>query len=362
MKAGASHDDRLGALECLRGIAGFYVFLHHFAHIALQRRYPRFARLFVLGQPAVMIFFIMSGFVIFYSTKEESSFREYFIRRFRRIYPLYLVAMLLAYFAQCVAQRAWVAPGGWHLLGNLLMLQDGGDKPGVWTGPFLGNAPLWSLSYEWFFYLAFFPVFRWMAKWPGQQRYVVAGLSLTGFFTYFAWPNPISTFLMYFVLWWSGVELAREWKTMQRITLRGQATSLLAVGVLTILWSSKVVAARAEGNMSAFNHPGLEFRHFLTTLVILVVGLAWYRLGAKGFYWVFGWGRYLAPISYAVYICHAPVIVLATVLHLFPTPTLDFVWVLPAVLGLSWLLERKLQPAINDATKGMLRARCSPGQ
>ena len=55
-------------LECLRGLAAGYVFVHHFAHIILAPKYPRLASLFVFGQSAVMLFFVISGFVIYYST------------------------------------------------------------------------------------------------------------------------------------------------------------------------------------------------------------------------------------------------------------------------------------------------------
>ena len=41
----------------------------------------------------------------------------------------------------------------------MLMLQDRSyAKPGVWVSLVGGNAPLWSLSYEWWFYMAYFPM------------------------------------------------------------------------------------------------------------------------------------------------------------------------------------------------------------
>lgn len=360
MTAKDGGESRLVALECVRGIAGFYVFLHHFAHIALRKPYPRIAGLFVFGQPAVMIFFIMSGFVIFHSTGEAPTFRDYFVRRFRRIYPLFVISMALEWMSQCVSRGGLVVPGARELVVNLLMLQDGGDKPGVLAGPFMGNSPLWSLSYEWFFYMAFFAV---IALFPGRgerHKYVVAGLSLIGFFTYFAFPNPISVFLNYFVLWWTGVELAREYRATGRVSWRGQWFPLASVVVLSALWLMKVKAARAVGITSAYAHPGLECRHFLTTLVILVIGLAWYSIGGKGFSLLLGWGRHLAPISYAIYICHVPVIVLSMALHLTGSPLLDFLWVLPLTLGVSYVLERKLQPLINTWSKRWLPRRSRP--
>jgi peptidoglycan/LPS O-acetylase OafA/YrhL len=341
-----NNDRRLEALESLRGVAAFYVFMHHIAHFSLEQAYPRFARAFVFGQAAVMIFFVLSGFVIFHSTRRPG-FRDYFARRLRRIYPLFLIAMLLAYVGQCIAQRAVLVPSARSLLVNVLMLQDGGEKPGVWAAPFMGNSPLWSLSYEWFFYMAFYAMFVLLKDRQALQKYVVAGMSLLGFVSYALLPNPISTFLTYFVLWWAGVELAREYRATGTVSWKGQAFSLLAILVVSLLW---LVNAKIVGVTSPWAHPMLELRHFVSTLGILVVGLAWYRRGAKGFSLLFGWGKYVAPISYAIYICHVPVITVANALRLTSSPLLDVLWVIPAVLGIAYLLEQKIQPWINSAS------------
>jgi peptidoglycan/LPS O-acetylase OafA/YrhL len=351
---------RLYALECVRGIAGFYVFVHHIAHYSLAEAYPWLARPFLFGQLAVMTFFVMSGFVIAYSTNESMTFREYFVRRVRRIYPLYLVAMLLMYVSQCVSRHTLIVPEARPLVVNLLMLQDGGEKPGVWSGPFMGNAPLWSLSYEWFFYMAYFPIASFLRDRPNMQKYLVAALSVVGFFTFLVVPNPISVFLTYFVLWWSGVELAREYMAKGIVSFRGQVGSLLAVVAITLLWAGRVALVRQSVAISPWAHPMLELRHFLTTLGILVGGLVWFHLGGVGFRPLLGWGRRLEPISYAIYVCHVPVLTVSASLRLTPNPLYDILWVVPVAVGIAWLLERKLQPWINGATARSLPARPRP--
>jgi peptidoglycan/LPS O-acetylase OafA/YrhL len=342
-------DDRLVVLEAIRGLAAFYVVLHHFAHFLLQDQYPRFARLFVFGQPAVMVFFVMSGFVIFHSTtaiRRQIGFREYFIRRFRRIYPLFTIALILAYFGNSAAKHSFVTPDYVQLLGNVVMLQDG-IKPGSWFAPFMGNTPLWSLSYEWFFYTAFFPIHSLLSGREQLQKWVVLGLGLVGYLAYRLLPNQFSFFLMYFMLWWSGVELAREYRSTGRVSWRGQAFQLLAIPLLALVWFLEVRAAWATGNRSPWDHPMLELRHFVTTWAVLVMGLIWYRLKGFGFLALFGWARHLAPISYALYICHVPVIDLAKGLQLTGSPAVDCLWALPLVFGIAYLLEIKLQPWIN---------------
>ena len=119
------------------------------------------------GQPAVILFFLLSGFVIFANERHRAIRpRGYFLRRLRRIYPPVLVAFVLSVVVvfdngDLRAQFSWR-----ELLFNLLMLQDVGEtKPGVITSSFLGNGPLWTLSYEVAFYLLFpFALAAWRRK------------------------------------------------------------------------------------------------------------------------------------------------------------------------------------------------------
>ena len=114
---------RLPTLEALRGLAGFYIFFHHFGHFYLSMNYPQAPHYFVFGQVAVLGFFIMSGFVIEHSSfavDPQLSFRTYFVRRFRRIYPIYLVSLVVSYVCACVLAGK-LAGVDWHaLLGSLV--------------------------------------------------------------------------------------------------------------------------------------------------------------------------------------------------------------------------------------------------
>lgn len=339
---------RIRRLEVLRGLTAGYVFVHHYAHEVLSSEYPSVARLFVFGQSAVMLFFIISGFVVYYSTFANGpppSFREYFIRRFRRIFPLFLVALVLSYVAVSVRRGSLVSLNPGQLFGNIFMLQDRA-KPGTWFTPYYNNHPLWSLSYEWFFYMAFFPTYMLLRRHVEIQKYVVLGISLLGFVTWYILPNQISMFLIYYVIWWSGLELARQYAARGEITWRGQRGNLVCVGVLTALWSIPFVNAVLEGKRALDNHPILEFRHFLTVMVLLVLGIAWHRRGFPGFRALDVFGR-LAVVSYALYIFHVPLLLLARDLDLTGSTLLDFLWITPAILAFCWLFEVKLQPHVN---------------
>ena len=131
-----------------------------------------------------------------------------------------------------------------------------------------------------------------------------------------------------------------------------QAASIALVGAAVLGWAGLVLAHARTEPVSLWAHPGIELRQYATGLLILVGGIAWARVGLAGSRFVRA-GSALAPLSYALYVIHRPVLQLAARFHATPSVLLDFVlWVLPATLALSYLLERKLQPAVNRALPG----------
>lgn len=89
---------KLDKLDMLRGFAALYVALGHWvdcneATPLIIRQALRF------GQQSVILFFLLSGFVIYIATSraENVPFRDYFIKRFRRIYPVMLGAFLVSF-------------------------------------------------------------------------------------------------------------------------------------------------------------------------------------------------------------------------------------------------------------------------
>lgn len=97
-------EKKLNVLEAVRGAAALYVFLVHFIFMYFIDRTSIFSILFSFGQEAVILFFLMSGFVIQYSyIKNKSNFKTYFKKRFFRIYPLFLISILFILFSNIIA-------------------------------------------------------------------------------------------------------------------------------------------------------------------------------------------------------------------------------------------------------------------
>ncbi|HVT36011.1 MAG TPA: acyltransferase family protein, partial [Nevskiaceae bacterium] len=204
-----SSRSHLWRLDAVRGFAAFYVFLSHARPLGPVALYQ-------YGQEAVILFFLLSGFVIDYSTFSGGRalvVRTYLIHRVRRIYPLLLVSLLLGYLSACVAAQGWAPPRLFSLVMNLLMFQDVAHlKRGVFANTYYGVTPLWSLAYEWWFYLLFIPMCLRLRTGDAARTVVAGTISAIAFVLYQAWPNQPCLYLSYFIIWWCGVSLAREYR------------------------------------------------------------------------------------------------------------------------------------------------------
>jgi peptidoglycan/LPS O-acetylase OafA/YrhL len=78
----------LEKLDVIRGFAAVYVVLYHF--FGQVKLLPNIVEkvIFSFGQEAVILFFLLSGFVIYVFVERSSkiTFSSYFIKRFIRIY------------------------------------------------------------------------------------------------------------------------------------------------------------------------------------------------------------------------------------------------------------------------------------
>lgn len=215
-------ENRIKIIDSLRGIAALIVVFHHFMVFNLNELQPIVSHnvwsllLFIsdLNIEAVLFFFIISGFCIGLSLKgilpiQKGNFKNYFIKRCRRILPIYFIALMMVFLSGLVT--TFFKNNSFsliNLLGNLLFLQTP-ISGAHWFGPYGGNGPLWSLGYEMFFYL-FFPIFSIiLIKSDIKNLYLTISLlfvitivSLTAnrylFFT------PWFSFLSLFIIWYFG--------------------------------------------------------------------------------------------------------------------------------------------------------------
>jgi len=352
-----SHE-RMWQLEALRGFAALYVLAHHISSSYLKLKHTIWGLPFRFGQEAVLIFFLLSGFVICYSHRlagpGRDNFKTYLIKRGRRIYPIFLLSLLLAYIIACIGAHA-LAPVDWRTLaGNLFMLQDHPERPGYLFLPFDDNMPLWSLSFEWWFYMMFFPIYHWV---PAQrQKFIVLGLCLTGVLVNFFLPNGICWFLVFFLIWWAGVELAREFSATGNVTISGQKTMLAFLGIPMLWYGLTTWSWRLHGQPLTFiTFPFVEFRYFLMAPFFIMLMFAWKRTGFAGLNCTLGWFRKVGLISYALYLFHYPIICDLRLLATDKLFYLDLILRVLLAFLLAWLAEGLLQPWIKRATNPWLK-------
>ncbi|MCU6434123.1 acyltransferase [Undibacterium sp. Jales W-56] len=147
-------------LDIVRFLASVFVVLDHFngqqiVNHAVGRFIPEF------GREAVIIFFVLSGYVIAYTTEtKQQSLRDYAVARCARIYsvalPLLLTAFLLnyvcsTYFSNSTSAYYEVSKAYLYIPFHMLFLGELWNLSEV--PPWL--IPYWSLSYEVWYYIFF---------------------------------------------------------------------------------------------------------------------------------------------------------------------------------------------------------------
>lgn len=301
--------------EFLRGIAAFYVFFHHtLFQFNIIEKNSFLGIFFSFGQEAVMLFFLLSGYVIALSLiKKNYSFSEYFKHRFLRIYPILLFVMSISLILKFLTDT--LDFDFYSFVINLLMLQDISSlKPGTFAEPFLGNSPLWSLSYEWWFYMIFFTHFFLYKRFFKNISFLYYSgfiLSIVGLLSYFFFYNQVSLIIMYYYVWLSSAIICIIFanKISNRKSLIFKVLALYFL--LIIIYFLVFVLNQKTITMGV--HPLLQLRHYITSFIFLIIALFYskyfyIKLKNNSFYQkLLSLGIKPASISFGVYVIHYPI-------------------------------------------------------
>lgn len=266
-------------LDTFRGIAAIYVLLHHarwlltenfsnrqrlqFNHSSLEKYVAYFFSIFRFGHEMVILFFVLSGFVIHFSvlkTLERNKtikWKTYIIKRANRIYPPFLLALFLTGLVDFIGYKicgfSFYKTGSSYFslvinsentsitnfLGNIINLQN--LVFGVM--PFGSNKALWSLGYEWWFYLLY-PFFYWVHTRNFTLAIVIQVLLFLLFQVFL--PNfylpVLSAIFQKMIIWWMGVLLAELFYRNKFGTLKLMSCLLLIIPIALLffehsLWS-----------------------------------------------------------------------------------------------------------------------------
>ena len=138
--------NKLLSVQYLRAFASLSVL---FSHVLQEKSIMPFGNYFISGGYGVDLFFIISGFLIYLTTKDNDSWKKFAVKRVFRIFPLYwFVFILYLLYNYAVGNFNFSAV---FYIQNLLMLP--------WDGPLTTESLLihvaWSTVYEVYFYLIF---------------------------------------------------------------------------------------------------------------------------------------------------------------------------------------------------------------
>lgn len=363
-------EPRFHELDILRGVAALMVVIFHYKHFVFISDILGFDTahlpfsvvlepVYIYGQFFVELFFSISGYVFFwlYGTAiadRHVNTTSFVIARFARLYPLYVVTLLIVAVGQILFHARYGADFIYHadtpqtFVLNLAMVQQ-------WL-PFAQmsfNGPAWSISVEVFLYAVFFLICRW--RW--NNPLVLAGVVVLSIVFHHVFHEAYSDFARgmpnFFIggLLWYAVKALDARPPWRRRVVMALGFALPVLWVLAYVvaqpWWLPVTAALDARHIYVFDYVLSEsgFVYVVLPLSLLLVCLLRGRT-PRPLLERFAW---LGDISYSLYLWHFPLqltimLVMARYSPLVRTAVfgspVSFVVFLAVACGLAWLSYR----------------------
>ncbi|WP_272493056.1 acyltransferase family protein [Jidongwangia harbinensis] len=252
---------RMGWLDALRGLAALVVVFYHFADHLLGGVLRLFDGWLWTGRYGVMLFFLVSGYVIPMSLERYGNLRRFWLGRLFRIYPAWLLAVVLAGVAIAVLDHrrmpaALTADPVAGALAHLTMLQELLGLPNL-LGVF------WTLSYEMVFYLFMSALFVFgLHRRPAVFAIGIAAAALAG-----GWnlpdgaftargPGPLVTTVLVTAVVIGSVLAYLSGRRTAAVVAAGAGLGIIALPALN---GAAVAASHASGSWQALTFLAIMF-------------------------------------------------------------------------------------------------------
>lgn len=353
-------DNRVAALDGLRGIFAFTVMCGHFVLLANNQKGDAFQNIAL----CVQFFFILSGFSLCFGLEERMrsgriSTLNFARQRFMRIYPMHIVAMVAAGFFMWPLWGKLVTSAdnfAWVTILNLLLLQCVG-LTNYWSW----NIVSWSISTEFWVGLAVLPfAFRFL---PTRIAFI---LSFLGYALLFLTQGTVLHQYAFVVPGLTSGVLSTAAGLLMGIVLCRIARAKKGGGIAIHIRKWATIVGLLEFGLLASilyitylsQHGALEFFCIALmppVLLSVAVSDSWMAklLGSVPF-------RFLGEISYSMYLLHIPILGALTYLGIAKIEDLPgrFVVFASAVLIIStaayrWLehpvYQRFRQPSVRQS-------------
>ncbi len=328
-----------GALDGFRGLLALFVAIYH-------TYWPSFingSAFFENGPVIIDLFFVFSGFLLFtlYAGKIRSDVdaAKFLKKRFARLYPLHLFTLGLflvfvcfrlimhafGFATQDAGEILPFQPGaneGWGtLLSNLTLFHSMGLHDNLSF-----NAPSWTVSVEFFAYFTFAAFLLWVPP-KKSWHFGLLGLGVAAIYVYLSALKPDMNithdygFLRCLAGFYTGVVVSYVFtniKGSETVTKIGFKTASI-IEVLTVLGSTAFV----------IYCPG-KLQFWVAPVLFVFVLVFSFDRGIVSKFMMRGVFRYLAMISYSVYMVH---MLFAVIFYIFASKVM-----LP-ILGAEWFVS-----------------------
>lgn len=307
-------------VQILRFLAALMVLVEHLQLEIERARYSGFEPIqdptHIPWRAGVDLFFVVSGFIMYYLTADafgrKGYSREFLVRRWLRVVPLYWLftgLMIFAIVATNEVHRNGL--GFWHIVGSLAFIPVS-DSAGM-TLPVL--APGWTLNYEMLFYVAFATALLFPRRYGLLALLsLFASLITTGLIVgrslgpLSMWTNPILLEFLY------GIGIAHLFRLGVRFSIPTRL--LIAVAAITLLIVGNVYGSTAFRDRWLFCGVPAAI---MAAAMILAPEPSRGRLA--------GWLRFGGDTSYALYLS-----------HMFSINALLLVWRNLGLVGSWWFI------------------------
>ncbi len=272
---------------------------------------------FRYGHQAVLFFFVLSGFVIHLKYAKNIvangspafNVKDYLVKRIKRIYPPFLLAMLITFVLDHIGSNLnhiILYNGNAQdeilneivekkhdlvtLIGNLFFIRT--EDIGVWGS----NGPSWSLKYEWWFYMIYPALIYVNKRSIFKSSLLIIILFISGVAIDTGEKSFFADTLKYLLIWWLGMLLADIYN--KRVTIKH-----FYLAFLVLLLPLLVIADSKSVYLSFFTSDFLWGLGFFGLLNVF------FYFQERGF--VFNWTQrlqWLGDCSYTLYIIHFPIL------------------------------------------------------
>ena len=304
--------------DILRLILAVLVFFAHWNTLTSQ---DISNQLFHLSGYAVHMFFIVSGFLIFWSFDANQNKKHFYIKRFFRIFPLYAFLIILQTLFFIGFSDGSTFEVIKYFIANIFFLNFLAPSVGSTLSSLEVNAingSLWTLKNEVVFYLIVPLLFMFYKKWGGYILLILYSLSVVYMF-------------------------AVDYLGMEKLLVQFPAqVRLFMVGILLYILFDKFnknniyLLAIVSLILLIFLKDNTYFNYILYPFCIgfMMIFLVYFVKNIKVNF----------DFSYSLYILHFPVIQLALYFEINPTnPIISFVVLFAVILVFSYFSEKYIE-------------------